>query len=348
MAKKGRVSYKDIGKAVGLSPMTVSLALRNHSSIPEHTKERIRKAAEALGYRPDPRINQMMQYMSWRRGRQEFPIICFLNAWKDRHAWKKSPYVSRLHKAAKRRADALGYQLEDFWLMEPHMTPRRFKHILETRSIRGILVPPLPWGSDEVNLELNDFSVVTTSYSTDYLGCHLVTVNRHQVIQLALRKIAEKGFHRVGLVLDENLDRRSNHDVLAHYLLQQKNLPRRQQVNYLLRRELNPEVIWDWFRKEKPEVVVSMNNEVYDWLLSKGLNIPADVAFVSLSNSRKNKEGYTGVDERSDIIGSVAIDVITAHLQRNEVGLPLHRKLTLLEGEWIEGKTLPVDRVTFP
>ena len=47
------VSLKDISKACGVSVATVSKALNDHSDISAATKERIRKVAEELGYRPN-------------------------------------------------------------------------------------------------------------------------------------------------------------------------------------------------------------------------------------------------------------------------------------------------------
>jgi DNA-binding LacI/PurR family transcriptional regulator len=320
--------------------MTVSLAMRNHSSIPERTRKRIRKVAEELGYRPDPKISEMMQYMSWRRGQREFPVLCFLDIWEQRRAWKDRAYMSRLFKAARKRAEALGYDLQDFWLREPHMSPRRMRDILMTRHILGILIPPLPPETKELDFDFDGFCVVTTSYSAEHLGYHLVTNNRHQIIRLAIEKVTEKGFRRIGLALDEDMDRRSNHDIMAHFMFYQNTIPQKDRAKILFCKKLTPEALQDWYRAEKPEVVISMYNDVYDWLLEMDLEVPGDVGFVTLSNYKGYQQNYTGVDERSDVVGSASIDVLTAHLQRHEVGMPSSRKLTLLEGQWLEGRTL--------
>lgn len=338
--KTNRVSYKDIGREAGVSAMTVSLAMRNHSSIPDRTRQRIRKVAEELGYRPDPKISEMMQYMSWRRGHREFPVLCFLDLWERKRAWQESTYVKRLFEGAKKRAEALGYDLQDFWLREPHMSARRLRDILKTRHILGILIPPLPPETRQLDFSIKGFTAVTTSYSSESIGCHLVTNNRHQIIQLALQKVLEKGFRKIGLALNEDLDRRSNHDIVAHFLFYQQTIPEKDRVRILYGKKLTEKAVGKWYLSERPEVVISMSNSIYDWLVSMGLSVPGDVGFVSLSTYKGYPENYTGVDERSDVVGAAAIDVLTAHLQRHETGLPAHRKMTLLEGEWLEGKTL--------
>lgn len=48
---KGRVSFADVAREAGVSAATVNLALRNIPRIPLETRERIRVAVEATGYR---------------------------------------------------------------------------------------------------------------------------------------------------------------------------------------------------------------------------------------------------------------------------------------------------------
>ncbi|HMV50227.1 MAG TPA: LacI family DNA-binding transcriptional regulator [Blastocatellia bacterium] len=51
---KKKVTIRDVAAKLGLSAMTVSLALRDHPRIPAETKGRIRAAMDKLGYRPNP------------------------------------------------------------------------------------------------------------------------------------------------------------------------------------------------------------------------------------------------------------------------------------------------------
>jgi DNA-binding LacI/PurR family transcriptional regulator len=50
---KKKVTIRDIGQQLGLSAMTVTLALRDHPRISTETKERIRAAMDQLGYQPN-------------------------------------------------------------------------------------------------------------------------------------------------------------------------------------------------------------------------------------------------------------------------------------------------------
>ena len=51
--KNSRVTLKDLGKELDLSPSTISRALSNHPAISEATKRIVKKKAEELGFRPN-------------------------------------------------------------------------------------------------------------------------------------------------------------------------------------------------------------------------------------------------------------------------------------------------------
>ncbi len=51
---KGQVTIKDIARELGISPSTVSRALKDHPDISQSTKDAVRQLAEKLNYTPDP------------------------------------------------------------------------------------------------------------------------------------------------------------------------------------------------------------------------------------------------------------------------------------------------------
>lgn len=51
---KGQVTIKDVAKELGISPSTVSKALKNHPDISSSTKKAVRELVEKWNYKPDP------------------------------------------------------------------------------------------------------------------------------------------------------------------------------------------------------------------------------------------------------------------------------------------------------
>ena len=51
-----RVTQLDVAREAGVHRSTVSLAFRNHPSIPAETRERVMRVAKKLGYTIDPML----------------------------------------------------------------------------------------------------------------------------------------------------------------------------------------------------------------------------------------------------------------------------------------------------
>jgi len=50
---KGQITIKDIAKELGISPSTVSKALKGHHDISSSTKQAVKELAERWNYKPD-------------------------------------------------------------------------------------------------------------------------------------------------------------------------------------------------------------------------------------------------------------------------------------------------------
>jgi len=61
-----RVTMRQVATRAGVHSTTVSLALRNHPSLPVETRERLQALAKEMGYRPDPMLGALMHYRSLR------------------------------------------------------------------------------------------------------------------------------------------------------------------------------------------------------------------------------------------------------------------------------------------
>src|SRR3954469_21892860 len=73
-----RVTIKDVAKIAGVHFTTVSLALRNHPSIPPSTRERVQQAALRIGYSPDPVFAALTHFHVNGAVRTASPQIAFL------------------------------------------------------------------------------------------------------------------------------------------------------------------------------------------------------------------------------------------------------------------------------
>ncbi len=340
MNSREHTSCRDIARNAKVSANTVSLALRNSTRISASTRQLVLRVAGELGYSPDPRLSDYMRYMRRRRHTKNLPVLALINAHPQPLARLASPNIRAIGAAAIQEATRQGYRLEEFWLHAPGMTSARLSDILEARGIRGVVVLPLPAECGTLDLNWPAFAAVTTCYSAYRTGLNLVTTNRQHYLELALQELRTLGYRRIGFALDEDTDDRSHHQTLAHFLWDQSRQPKTERVAPLFVPAIDQVVLRRWLKHERPEVVVSTRNHVFGLLRSLGLQIPRDIGFASLAASARDVPSLAGVDERPAVVGTSTIDLLVAQLQREEYGLPVSSRLLLVEGTWIEGRTV--------
>ena len=197
-----RITMAQVAARAGVHPTTVSLALRNHPSIPLATRDRIRGIAEEMGYRPDPALNALTAYRHAKTPRREMPPLAYLTHWDTEWGWKQPHAHAAFHSGSHARAASLGYRLEHFWLGEPGMSPRRLSDILVARGITGLIVSShLPEHDRPLQLDWARFSAVKIDCLPREPDLHHVTNDQRAITQLAVRRILAAGSSRIGMVI---------------------------------------------------------------------------------------------------------------------------------------------------
>ncbi len=72
-----------------------------------------------------------------------------------------------------------------------------------------------------------------------------------------------------------------------------------------------------------------------------GLGVPQDVgvAMPDISD-RKTYPGLSGVDQRTELVGAMAIDLVVEQINNNERGIPKAAKVVMVNGVWVEGENV--------
>jgi LacI family transcriptional regulator len=106
------------------------------------------------------------------------------------------------------------------------------------------------------------------------------------------------------------------------------------------RRESDRTAFLGWFRRHKPDVVVSIGGlGIVRWLEELDRKVPRDVGYVRLSVG-KDESFYSGIYENGVLIGKTAVDFLVGMLQRGEYGFPETPIRILVEGTWRTGKSV--------
>jgi|GEM_PF-1419914 LacI family transcriptional regulator len=191
---KKKVTLRDVAAKLGLSAMTVSLALRDHPRISAETKQRIRVAMDKLGYRPNPVARALAT------GKSNLLGVIVPNS--------SDPYYAEVIRAIEDQASAANYHV---LLANGSYDMERYTERVQdmiSLQVGGIIAAP-PFTSDKPKLP--DFwqRLLKSDFEMD-----MVLVNRelrppvfHQVaadycagVKLVVDALAQRGHFRVAYI----------------------------------------------------------------------------------------------------------------------------------------------------
>jgi LacI family transcriptional regulator len=342
--KKNTVTLGQIAETAGVSRATASRALKDNPVISKPVRQRIQKLARKLGYRPDPEATRLMSYLK-KSGQTRFEsVIGLLNAYDSLDQLRESRYTANLIAGAESRARELGYSIDYLHMGIEGMTPRRMDQIIATRGIRGVLIPPEPDPLFNTELNWSKISAVATTTTARPLNLHRVLPHNFHNIGLIFESLLERGYGRIGVILWDRLEERqmqaagSIYGLYAHI---RKRIPPLKpfEWQWLDPEERKDERMRRWIEREKPEVVVGFGDACTQVITrATGMKIPADIGFISYGDCPRS---MSRLDQNPRDVGAAAVDMLSAHIQRGDTGLPETPKTTLIEGHLIEGDTLP-------
>jgi LacI family transcriptional regulator len=342
-AKRVRVSLRDVAQVVGVSHVTVSLALRNDPRISAGRRREISAAAERLGYRPDPMLSSLSAYRQAKLPVTIRSTIAWLNQWADPKALHRLHEFEAYWTGAKETAERLGYRLDEFRIGR-EMSGLRLQKILTTRNVRGILIPPHQEGFSLPDFDWSLFSIVRFGASVKRPRVHIVTSDQTKCAAMAFARVHDYGYQRIGYVSSLRFDRNTKGNFRAGYLSSQDALlPVRQHLPpLLLEEDANPDDARNfrrWMKVTKPDAIITTLIRLSPLLTEIGYRVPQDVAVATTSMA---DGGFnSGVDQNSSEIGHVAMSTLAGLIHQNERGIPDYCRRILVEGRWVDGGSLP-------
>ena len=338
----GMIGVRAIAAKSGASAMTVSRVLRGSPKVAASTRTRVLKAAEELGYQPDPHLSRMMHLVRGRKAsgtRATLAVIREVGAQDELHD-AVYQYVSPEDIAG--RAGQHGYEIEEFHLGIDRLTPARLTNILKARGIEGMIVSPQSSEMRCGQLDYTDFAAATFGYGLK-TPLHRSAGNMTLGIHQAASELAARGYKRIGLAVTKWVDDRSEHTYSASMLHFQKSLPRSQRVPLLLLPHNNLSrcggAFRAWMKDSTPDALISFDTYVPEWLAKLGLRIPDDIGLV-VHDWTARMAGFAGIHQRRNHVAAAAIDLVATQLQHNERGLPEVPRQILIPPAWIDGASI--------
>lgn len=351
MANRKRVTLRDIAEKTGVTRMAVSLALRGKPGVSSETRDLVLKAAESLGYQPDPEVAKLLSRIRSRTNADSTACLALLTSGPSPDEWKRFATERKYVEGVRTRAKAYGYRVEEFWLGAPGISLSRLSGILWNRGIEGVILAPLQQKLSgkhpfAVRLDYSLFSAVEISETIEWPDLDRACHDQYTAMLRCLGELEQLNYRRMGLVLEEALDLRVNGRWTAAYLRWRERHPASKMPPPLVLATASAREFHRWYERYQPDVIVSVDRFGYRLIQERGLRIPDEVGYASLDldGEAATDLKLSGIDQNSEQVGAAAVDLVVAAIQRGFRGIPEHPVYTQVEGTWRAGDSTRLQR----
>jgi LacI family transcriptional regulator len=335
---------RDIARSIGLSHTTISLSLRNDPSIPVATRERVRAAADRLGYRSNILVSTLMTQVRLKHQKAVPEVVAYVNGGPTADDWQHHSACVGFFEGARRQAPKLGMRIEPFWLGSGGERSAATCRVLRTRAIRGVLIAPFPIPVYRHELDWPRLSCVGLGYVFKDHRLHRATHNHFHGVRTAYENLIRLGYQRIGLMLESSQNSRTSFSWLGGYLAAADMLGGARLAPLLTTDDDAPTVVRKWLRQQRPDAVIGFGPKQFVALEQAGGRIPEELGFAALDVEQMNLDHVAepaGINQNLEEIGATAVDTLATLLYHNEQGFPTHPVLNMIEGRWVDGRTAP-------
>ena len=339
MAKVTSVNVREIAAKAGVSHITVSRALRNAPNVSPETRAKIQKISAEMGYKPNPLVAAYASQM--RRAKGE-PGGCTLAWLSGEPLQKKIPWLRPYQTGVERRAAELGYSLDET-ICTKGLSKDRLASLIEARGIRGIIVPSLHYFSTEVP-EIQSVVMVSLGNSLTSRPVHSVSPNTFVNMSTLFSHLLALGYRRIGFCEHLFGTAITQGAAWGGYLFHQQRLAPENRIPPLTGLDVGTheqaceQKFVDWVRTHKPDCIISGFLHPMAWLKRMKIAVPEKIGLAHYRLA-DDTPGWSGIDPSPEAMGAAAVDLLSAHIQRNEYGTPTITKHMKFAGDWVEGET---------
>ncbi|HEX9048044.1 MAG TPA: substrate-binding domain-containing protein, partial [Verrucomicrobiae bacterium] len=178
---------------------------------------------------------------------------------------------------------------------------------------------------------------------------NVITADGYRAMVMAIGKIHEYGYRRIGFTANAEHDQRLDGEMLSAYLYAQKRLALKPALPPLmtflklrtgeeLSRQKN--TLRDWLKQHRPDALITSDIEIPGMIRELGYDIPQDIA-VAGAPVPDIPGVDAGLDHRAFSIGQTAAETLLKQMNINERGEPRHPSRILIESRWQDGSSLP-------
>jgi len=331
------VRLKDIARDLGVSVITVSKALRDHSDISQETKQRVLKRCREMNYRPNLAARALV---TGRTNMLGFVVPDLLNS-----------FFSEIVRGMSSALQGTGYTLVTTSSEQDPKLEKQAVEQLIARRVDVLLVASTQWTVEMFRrVEEAGIPYILIDRSFTGLASHFIGVNDEEVGALATRHLAEIGCKRIAHIGGSELSPVQGRMEGYKRTLAKLGLAADTELIYNVDHveELGDATGYQATTKllklrPRPDAVFCYNDVIaygaMAAVLDAGLRVPEDVAIVGCGNLLYNKFlkiPLSSIDQQTSAIGQKAGKLA---LQLIEAGEPIAPQRILLEPKLVVRKS---------
>ncbi len=335
------ITQKELAARLGLSQATVSRALGNDHQITRETRERVRKAAQELGYRPSVALASFHSKEHWtNRELRGAPIAVLFHTGKA--ATRVGGY-EHLTLLAKER----GFRLHWMDISDPKMRQGLGERLFN-QGFQGILFAPVRGVPDDwlTELETSRFALVAIDRRMAEFGITAIHGAVRRTVTETLKIMRERGYERIGAALWNSKDHPDHMNRIGAFLAAQYQISGNHATDLLL--PIQPGLValaeekrrfQAWVRRVRPDAVLLSKPAEREWLHEVNPRIACASALMQKDQAAWNGLAGYHVDYRQ--MAKLAIRHLENNIRLHHYGPEPRPVVVTVAGIWHEGNSLP-------
>jgi LacI family transcriptional regulator len=300
---------------------------------------------------PDPALARLA---AWRWGHEqrvsEGSAVAVLT---DSKRHNLPDYSERRIEGLRGQAHALGYGVEILHLRDFDWNAIRLAEVLKARGIRGILVERIDHPGSFSGFPWEEFAAISCGLGEEHLPISTVTNDVHAGIRMFWAIARERGYRRIGVILEFEGKPDPYYRVLSATKLEQaERLPDEAVIPPLTLKDHDSpaeahQTLRAWIDENSPDVILS-NRKILIYMKEMQIRVPEDMACATYALRMDEPSILSGVRSNLLAVGELAMDLCNLALQSPPRKEKPVQVLHLVEPEWVEGKTFPCLRSPGP
>jgi LacI family transcriptional regulator len=313
------VRMKDIARDLGISVITVSKALRNHSDVAKATRERILNCAQELNFQPNMLARSLVTGRSYLIGLVVPGLI--------------HPFFAEIASSLSAVVGRLGYSvILSSSEQDPQQEERQIRHLLARRL--DALVVAASGFSTGVFEQMNRSGQLFVLIDQELPGltANFVGMDDVEIGRMATNHLIEQGCRRIAHLMSKNSTTGIRRFEGYRNALASHNLPYDESL-VVACAKTDTDLISEGTAAtkqllnlpERPDAIFCYNDplaiDAMNVICTAGLRIPEDIALIGCGNlyyDESLRVPLSSIDQNSKLIGEKAAEILLQLIESND------------------------------